>query len=59
MKLFSPLYRRFMAWSRHPHAPGYRGGMSFAESSFFPIPPDLMLDAPLRGPAGLGLPVFR
>ena len=43
MKLFSPLYRRAMVWSRHPHAPGYLGGMSFAESSFFPVPPDAML----------------
>jgi Predicted membrane protein len=32
-----------MIWSRHPHAPWYLGGMSFAESSFFPIPPDVML----------------
>lgn len=43
MKLFSPLYRRVMQWSRHPHAPWYLGGLSFAESSFFPIPPDVML----------------
>ena len=43
MKIFSPLYRRAMVWSRHPHAPWYLGGMSFAESSFFPIPPDVML----------------
>jgi membrane protein YqaA with SNARE-associated domain len=32
-----------MDWSRHPHAPWYLGGLSFAESSFFPIPPDVML----------------
>lgn len=32
-----------MAWSRHRHAQWYLGGMSFAESSFFPIPPDVML----------------
>jgi len=43
MKLFSPLYRRAMVWSRHPRAPWYLGGMSFIESSFFPIPPDVML----------------
>jgi len=43
MKLFSPLYRRAMVWSRHPDAPWYLGGVSFAESSFFPIPPDVML----------------
>ena len=43
MKRFSPLYRRAMVWSRHPHAPWYLGGISFVESSFFPIPPDVML----------------
>ncbi|MGD8588334.1 MAG: YqaA family protein [Chromatiales bacterium] len=43
MRLFSPLYRRAMQWSRHPHAPRYLMGLSFAESSFFPIPPDVML----------------
>lgn len=29
--------------SEHPKALWYLGGVSFAESSFFPIPPDLML----------------
>lgn len=43
MRLFSPLYDRVMQWSRHPHATWYLGGLSFAESSFFPIPPDVML----------------
>lgn len=43
MKIFSPLYRRAMTWARHPRAPWYLGGLSFAESSFFPIPPDVML----------------
>lgn len=43
MKIFSPLYARAMIWARHRHAPWYLGGMSFAESSFFPIPPDVML----------------
>jgi membrane protein YqaA with SNARE-associated domain len=32
-----------MRWSRHPHAEWYLGAMSFAESSFFPIPVDVML----------------
>lgn len=32
-----------MSWSRHPRAPWFLGGLSFAESSFFPIPPDVML----------------
>ncbi|MEW8396571.1 MAG: YqaA family protein [Candidatus Thiodiazotropha sp.] len=43
MRLFSSLYDRTMQWSRHPHAPAYLAGLSFAESSFFPIPPDVML----------------
>ena len=43
MKIFSSLYARAMRWARHPHAPWYLGGLSFAESSFFPIPPDVML----------------
>ena len=43
MRLFSSLYKRTMEWSRHPHAPRYLAGLSFAESSFFPIPPDVML----------------
>lgn len=43
MKIFSPLYERAMGWARHRHAPWYLGGLSFAESSFFPIPPDVML----------------
>ena len=32
-----------MRWVRHPHAPRYLAALSFAESSFFPIPPDVML----------------
>jgi membrane protein YqaA with SNARE-associated domain len=43
MNLFGPLYDRVLAWSRHPHAQRYLGAMSFAESSFFPIPVDVML----------------
>lgn len=43
MRIFSALYDRVLAWSKHPKAPWYLGGMSFAESSFFPIPPDVML----------------
>lgn len=43
MKLFRPLYDRVLTWSRHPHAERYLGVMSFAESSFFPIPVDVML----------------
>ncbi len=43
MRLFGPLYDRVLAWSRHRHAERYLGVMSFAESSFFPIPVDVML----------------
>ncbi len=43
MKLFSSLYVRMMRWSAHPHARYYLAGVSFAESAFFPIPPDVML----------------
>ena len=43
MKIFSPLYEMAMRWARHPRAPWYLGGLSFAESSIFPIPPDVML----------------
>lgn len=31
-----------MQWARHRHAPWFLGVLSFAESSFFPIPPDVM-----------------
>ena len=43
MALFSRLYELAMKWSVHRHAPRYLAGMSFAESSFFPIPVDIML----------------
>ncbi len=43
MKLFTTLYDRVIGWAKHPHAEYYLGGLSFAESSFFPIPPDVML----------------
>lgn len=43
MRLFGKLYARAMRWARHRHAPYYLAGLSFAESSFFPIPPDTML----------------
>lgn len=43
MRIFGWLYERAMHWSRHAHAPRYLAGLTFAESSFFPIPPDVML----------------
>ncbi len=51
MRIFSALYRRAMAWARHPRAPWYLAALSFAESSFFPVPPDVML-----APMSLGQP---
>ncbi len=43
MQLFGPLYERVMRWSRHRHAERYLALLSFSESSFFPIPVDVML----------------
>lgn len=43
MKVFSRLYDLALKWAAHRHAPFYLGGLSFAESSFFPVPPDVML----------------
>lgn len=43
MKLFTRLYDQCMQWARHRNAVWYLSGLSFAESSFFPIPPDVML----------------
>ncbi len=41
--MFSKLYRMAMRWAEHRHASWGLAGLSFAESSFFPIPPDVML----------------
>ncbi|TFL13300.1 DedA family protein [Pusillimonas caeni] len=43
MRIFSPLYAYAMNWSRHPKAPWYLVTLSFSESVFFPVPPDVML----------------
>ncbi len=43
MNIFTRLYDKCMLWARHRHAMWYLTGLSFAESSFFPIPPDVML----------------
>ena len=43
MQFFSGLYRRIIEWAKHRHAPFYLAGLSFTESSVFPIPPDFML----------------
>ena len=43
MKIFEPLYNLVFKWSQHRHAPKYLAGVSFLESSVFPIPVDMML----------------
>lgn len=43
MSIFSACYKATMRWSRLPNAPRYLAMLSFAESSFFPIPPDVIL----------------
>lgn len=43
MPIFAGLYQRVMRWSTHRHAPALMAGLSFAESTFFPVPPDVML----------------
>ena len=37
------LYDRVLALAAHRRAPAYLAAVSFAESSFFPVPPDAML----------------
>ena len=41
--MFQGLYDSVVKLSRHRHAPKYLVIVSFAESSFFPVPPDVML----------------
>lgn len=41
--MFKKLYDRVLVWSAHPRAPAYLAALSASESSFFPIPPDVML----------------
>lgn len=41
--MFKKLYDKAIQWSKHRHAVKYLAALSFAESSFFPIPPDVML----------------
>ncbi len=43
MKIFENLYHLVMKWADHPKSTWFLGSLSFAESSFFPIPPDVML----------------
>jgi len=41
--MFQRLYDRVITWSAHRRAPTILSILSFTESSFFPIPPDVML----------------
>lgn len=43
MKLFSNLYDACLRWAKHKYASTYLAVLTFAESVFFPIPPDVML----------------
>jgi membrane protein YqaA with SNARE-associated domain len=42
-RLFRGLYDRVLALSRHRHAERYLVGLTVAEATVFPIPPDVML----------------
>ena len=41
--LFGSLYRKMLDWAGHRHAERWLAAIAFAESSFFPVPPDTML----------------
>ncbi len=41
--MFDHIYRKTLQYARHRHASYYLMALSFAESSFFPVPPDVML----------------
>ena len=43
MRFFSHLYDKVIVWAGHRFAAWYLAALSFSESSFFPIPPDVML----------------
>ena len=43
MAIFGSIYNRVISWARHPHASYYLTGTSIAESSFFPVPVDVLL----------------
>jgi len=43
MQLFEPIYTKLLGWAKHPFAERYLALVSFAESSFFPVPVDVML----------------
>lgn len=43
MEWMQRMNQRVAAWADRPHAERILGGLSFAESSFFPVPPDVLL----------------
>ncbi len=43
MKLFSAIYEWTLKWAEHKFAPRILALLTFAESVFFPIPPDVLL----------------
>lgn len=43
MKIFSTLYQKVLSLSKSNKAPYFLGLLAFIESSFFPIPPDILL----------------
>lgn len=43
MKIFSALYEWTLKWAEHKFAPRILAMLTFAESVFFPIPPDVLL----------------
>lgn len=43
MKIFTTLYDACLRWAKHKYASIYLAVLTFSESIFFPIPPDVML----------------
>lgn len=43
MAIFGSMYKRVIGWARHRHASYYLTATSVAESSFFPVPVDVLL----------------
>jgi len=43
VKIFSALYEWTLKWAEHKFAPRILAALTFAESVFFPIPPDVLL----------------
>ncbi len=41
--MFNKIYAKMLKWAALKQAPYYLAALSFAESSFFPLPPDIMM----------------